>query len=88
MEHNNKQYLLVFRSNNQATYFCNLLYNQGIRVELISTPGQIASSCSKSIKFSESYLDKITEEMKKYNFSIIGMYKIEIRGMYYRYIAI
>ncbi|EJO5349528.1 DUF3343 domain-containing protein [Clostridium botulinum] len=84
----NEEYLIVFKSHNQAAYLYNKLRNQGYRyrVKLISTPCKISKGCSQSIKVRKKYLDYIIKEIKEYKVSIRGIYKIKMKGNKKQYI--
>jgi len=76
VETNEKNYLMVVESHNQATLLYNELLKRKCKVELISTPNKLSKGCSRSIIFNVEDVKIVIEEGKKSKARITGIYKI------------
>lgn len=76
------KYIMVFLSNSQGIYIYNKLIRMNINVELIPTPAEIISGCSKSIMYDEKYNRIVIEEAKKINAAIKGIYILSGKNKY------
>lgn len=70
------QYLLVFKSYNQAVLLYNELLKKGCKIELVSTPCRLSRGCSQSIVFAASDIKKVIEGTKNNNVIVKGIYAI------------
>ncbi len=77
-----EKYIMVFVSNSQAAYIYNELEKNGISVELVSTPAEILSGCTKSIIYNKMYNAIVMKDVIKINARIKGIYSIEGENKY------
>jgi hypothetical protein len=77
-----ERYIMVFVSNSQAAYIYNELEKNSISVELVSTPAEILSGCTKSIIYNKTYNDIVIKEVSKIKARTKGIYSIESENKY------
>lgn len=71
-----EQYILVFKSYNQAMMLYNDLLKKECNIELVSTPCRISRGCSQSILFTSSDIKKVIETTQNNKVKIKGIYRI------------
>lgn len=76
------EYLVVYPGHNTATLLYNRLVKKSCDVELISTPIKISYGCSLSIKFKQSCLNIINNEIQKISLKPKGIYRITKKGKF------
>ncbi|WP_035796679.1 DUF3343 domain-containing protein [Clostridium akagii] len=77
-----EKYIMVFVSSSQAAYIYNELEKNSISVELVSTPAEILSGCTKSIIYNKGHNDIVMGEVAKINAKTKGIYSIENDNKY------
>jgi hypothetical protein len=82
------EYILVFATHNHAVFLYRKLSKLGYVVELISTPCKISAGCTQALKFKETYLNRIKEEVAINKIITRGIYKICPQGSKANYILI
>ncbi len=82
------RYIMIFASHSQAAFLYNELLKKSLKVEFVSTPAKIGSSCSKAIIFNFSDTKTVVEEVKKINASVRGVYRISRKEKEFEYIKI
>ena len=70
------KYIMIFASHSQAAFLYNELLKKSLKVEFVSTPAKIGSSCSKAIIFNFSDTKTVVEEVKKINAVVKSVYKM------------
>jgi hypothetical protein len=70
------RYIMIFASHSQAAFLYNELLKKSLKVEFVSTPAKIGSSCSKAIIFNFSDTKTVVEEVKKINAVVKSVYKM------------
>lgn len=72
--------ILSFRSRQHAFHFSQILRDQGISNQIMSTPKEVALGCGLSIRFSPYMTRRILQIYRQYNSPIIGCYHVERSG--------
>lgn len=72
--------ILSFRSRQHAFHFSQVLRDQGINNQVMSTPKEVALGCGLSLRFSPYMTRQILQIYKQYNSPIIGCYHVERTG--------
>ncbi|WP_050606696.1 DUF3343 domain-containing protein [Clostridium niameyense] len=67
--------IAVFNSSSNSIHMFKILKDQRLKVELMSTPCTIASSCSRAIKFSLNDLERVIKVIEEYKINIKGIYE-------------
>ena len=70
------EYLVVYSVHNTAALLYQRLLKRLCKIVLISTPVKISYGCSQSIKFKETYIDIVIDEIAKIKIKPKGVYKI------------
>lgn len=72
--------ILSFRSRQHAFHFSQILRDQGISNQVMSTPKEVALGCGLSLRFSPYMTRRILQIYRQYNSPIIGCYHVERTG--------
>lgn len=72
--------IIAFRSRQHAFRFSQILRDQGIGTQVMSTPKEVALGCGLSLRFSPYQTKKIMQIYKLYNLPIIGFFHVERTG--------
>jgi hypothetical protein len=72
--------ILSFRSRQHAFHFGQILRDQGIPNQVMSTPKEVALGCGLSLRFSPYLTRRILQIYRQYNSPIIGCYHVERTG--------
>lgn len=83
-----EEYILVFATHNHAVFLYRRLTKLGYNVELISTPCKVSAGCTQSIKFKESHLGIIKEEIASSNIITRGIFRVCRKGSKATYVPI
>ncbi|EDS76818.1 conserved hypothetical protein [Clostridium botulinum C str. Eklund] len=67
--------IVVFNSSSDSIHMFKILKDQRLKVDLVSTPCTITSSCSRAIKFLLSDLERVIESIKEYKINVKGVYE-------------
>ena len=74
------EYLVVYPGHNITSLLYQRLKKKSCKVESVSTPTKIYSSCSHAIRFKETYMDIVMDEIEKINTKPKGVYRIVKKG--------
>ena len=72
--------IIAFRSRQHAFHFSQVLRDQGISTQVMSTPKEVALGCGLSIRFSTYMTRQIMQIYKRYNSPILGFYHVVRTG--------
>jgi len=72
--------ILSFRSRQHAFHFSQILHNNGIATQVMSTPKEVALGCGLSLRFSPYVTARVLQIYKQYNSPIIGCYHVVRTG--------
>ena len=64
--------IIAFRSRQHAFHFSQVLRDQGISSQVMSTPKEVALGCGLSIRFSPYNTKQILQIYKRFNSPILG----------------
>lgn len=68
--------IVILASNSHATLLYKNLLSKGCSVELIAAPSIIKRGCNKAVRFDESDIDIVIQEIQNSKLIIRGIYKI------------
>jgi hypothetical protein len=68
--------ILSFRSRQHAFYFNQVLRDQGIATQVMSTPKEVALGCGLSLRFSPYMTRRILQIYRQFNSPVIGCYHV------------
>lgn len=85
---NEVKYIVILASNNYASFLYKKLKRFGYRVEYISAPVGLAKSCKKAVRFNESDLKIVRQEISKNRLRIKGIYKIVVKNRRTSYVLV
>ena len=72
--------ILSFRSRQHAFHFSQVLRDQGIPSQVMSTPKEIALGCGLSLRFSPYMTGRVIQVYRQFNSPVIGCYHVERTG--------
>lgn len=72
--------IVALRSRQHAFHLNQLIRNEGISTQLISTPRELSLGCGISIRFSPFVTQRVISIYKKSMVDIIGFFHIEKSG--------
>ena len=68
----------AFRSRQQVLYFEDIFSREGVPVQIVSTPHEIAAGCGLSLMFPIGYTPQAQQLIHRYRpTNLIGLYRIE-----------
>ena len=70
------KYIVTLLSNSYSTLLYKNLKSKGLNVEYISTPSAIGRGCQKAVRFNETDIEFVKEEILKNKLKIKGIYKV------------
>ena len=74
------EYLIIYLGHNITSLLYQRLLKRSCRVDSVSTPTRIYSGCSHAIRFKETYMDIVIEEIGNINIKPKGLYRIVKNG--------
>ena len=72
--------ILSFRSRQHALHFAQILRDQGIPTQVMSTPKEVAVGCGLSLRFSPYMTGRVLPLCRQYNPPVIGCYRVARTG--------
>lgn len=72
--------IIAFRSRQHAFHFSQILRDQGIGSQVMSTPKEVALGCGLSIRFSPYVTNRVLNIYRNYNSPIIGCFHVTRNG--------
>jgi len=74
------KYIVVLVSSSHSTLLYKRLKSRGFNVEFISSPSAIGRGCQKAVRFKESDIEFVREEIINNKLEIKGIYKVVKKG--------
>lgn len=73
-------YIMTFTSHYRALYIYERITKRNLFVKLITAPNKINISCTQAIRFKQSDLNYVQQEIQKCNIYPTAQYKVFMNG--------